>query len=39
MITTNKKKTLIDTQKLERKEYNHNTKENHQATGKRQKEE
>ena len=38
MVTINKK-TLMDTQKLERKEYNHSNKENHQATGKRQKEE
>ena len=34
MVTINKK-TSVDTQILERKEYNHSTKENHQATGKR----
>ena len=38
MVTTNQKPT-IDTQKLKRKGHKHTTKENHQTTGKKQKEE
>ena len=38
MLTTNQKPT-IDTQKLERNEHKHRTKESHQTTGKKLKEE
>ena len=38
MVTTNQK-PAIDTQILERKEHKHTTKENHQTTGKKLKEE